>query len=128
MIQVSVGNGTVSVESDGPERDELGGYRQRYTYTIAANGWEYVGNDIYSGVGAEIDERDALGTLLSFLGACGESRQYRDRNGYGGENVDLFPEYVGQWCEDYSDDIGMLAYELEQDPDDIAQAHDGCDW
>ncbi len=26
MIQASVGNGTVSVESDGPERDALGGY------------------------------------------------------------------------------------------------------
>ncbi len=111
----TVGNGTVSVSHDGPERDELGGYRQRYTYTIAANGWEYVGNDIRSGVSAEIDEPGMLGTLLGFMGACAESRQYRDRNGYDGENVDLFPEHVGQWCEDYSDEIGLMAYELDPD-------------
>ncbi len=115
MIQASVGNGTVSVESDGPERDALGGYRQRYTYTIAANGWQYVGNDIRSGVGAEIDEPGMLGTLLSFMGACAESREYLARTGTGGDCVDLFPEHVGQWCVDYSDDIGMLAYELDPD-------------
>jgi hypothetical protein len=117
VIQVSVGNGTVSVESDGPalEPGRLGGYRQRYTYTITANGWEYVGNDIYSGVGAEIDEPGMLGTLLSFMGACAESREYRTRNGYGGEHVDLFPEHVGQWCEDYSDDIAMVGWEYDTD-------------
>ena len=109
MIQVSVGNGTVSVESDGAEYDG-GGYRQRYTYTIAANGWEYVGNDIYSGVGAEVDETGMLGTLLSFMGACAESRQYPD-----GENSDLFPEHVGQWCEENSEDIGMVGWEYDPD-------------
>jgi hypothetical protein len=115
VIEASVGNGTVSVSHDGPERDALGGYRQRYTYTIAANGWEYVGNDIRSGVGADVDESGMLGTLLSFMGACAESREYLARTGTGGDNADLFPEHVGQWCEDYSDDIGMLAYELDPD-------------
>ncbi len=118
MIEASVGNGTVSVSHDGPERDALGGYRQRYTYTIAANGWEYVGNDIYSGVSASVDEPGMLGTLLSFMGACAESRQYRDRNGYGGDCSDLFPEHVGQWCVDYSDDIGMVGWEYDPDRTD----------
>lgn len=116
MIEVSVGNGTVSVEYDGQSWDPetgLGAWRRQYRYVITANGWQYVGNDIQSGVGAEIDEPGMLGTLLSFMGACAESRQYRDRNGYGGENVDLFPDYVGEWCEDYSDELGMLAWEIE---------------
>ncbi len=116
MIQVSVGNGTVSVEYDGQYWDTetgLGAWRRQYRYVITANGWQYVGNDIRSGVGAEIDEPGMLGTLLGFMGACAESRQYPD-----GEHSDLFPDHVGQWCVDYSDDIGMVGWEYDPDRTD----------
>lgn len=115
MIQVSIGNGTVSVEYEGLSPNEYGGYRRRYRYVITANGWQYVGNDIESGVSASVDEPGMLGTLLSFLAACVESRQYRDRNGYGGENSDLFPDHVAEWAETYSDEISLAAYELDPD-------------
>jgi hypothetical protein len=52
------------------------------------------------------------------MGACAESREYRTRNGYGGENADLFPGHVGQWCEDYSDDIAMVGWEYDTDRTD----------
>ena len=58
--------------------------------------------------------QDAFGAMLSFLGACAESRAYAQRHGKDamqGENSDLFPENVGQWAEENSDEIAMLGYE-----------------
>lgn len=57
-----------------------------------------------------------LGALCAFLGACAESRKYALHR-YGdpmeGENSDLFPGNVGEWAEMHSDELGMLAFELE---------------
>lgn len=52
-----------------------------------------------------------FGAVLSFLGACAESRNYR---GGRGENADLFPEAVGAWTEEHSDEIGMLGCWVEE--------------
>lgn len=60
--------------------------------------------------------QSGFASLLSFLGACAESRAYGTRkNGdpMSGENSDLFPPYVGEWAESVSDEIGMLAFEIE---------------
>jgi hypothetical protein len=113
MIDLSIGNGVVTVEYDGRRADESGGYRRQYLYTVTVPdaGWQYVGNDLHSGVGAEVDERGTLGVFLSFLSACVESRQY----GGGGENTDLFPDYVGAWAETYADDIAMAAWDFDPD-------------
>ena len=110
MIEYTIGNAVVTIDFDGFVRDELGGNRCQYTYTITANGWQYVGNDLHSGVASSPDEIDAAATLFGFLGACAESRTY---NGGTGENADLFPDYVGEWAVENSDEIGMLEYELE---------------
>lgn len=101
MFTAQIGNGTIRIDSDGRVW-EAGGYRQQYTYTITADGWEYVGNDLHSGVGDNVDEEKMLRTLCGFLSACVESRQYP-----GGENTHLFPEHVGAWAEQYSDEITM---------------------
>ena len=55
-----------------------------------------------------------FGALLSFLGACAESRAYATRTGRTGENADLFPDNVGEWAESCLDEISMLAYEIEE--------------
>lgn len=55
-----------------------------------------------------------FGALLSFLFACAESRQYATRTGREGESADLFPENVGQWAEENSDEISMLGVEIEE--------------
>ena len=57
-----------------------------------------------------------LWDLCSFLGACAESRAYATRlhgDPMQGENSDLFPEHVGEWAEMHSDELGLLAYDLE---------------
>lgn len=111
-----VNGDTVTVWHDGRDYSpEDSGYRQRYGYRIVANGWEYVGNDIRSGCSAPVDVSDAARTLFAFLGACAESRSYRDRNGYGGENADIFPEHVGTWAESNSDELSMLSINPAED-------------
>lgn len=55
--------------------------------------------------------------VLSFMSACAESRRYATRNGKSameGENSGLFPDNVGELCEQFSDEIGMLAFEIEE--------------
>lgn len=52
--------------------------------------------------------------LLSFLSACAESRAYAAHTGREGENADLFPDNVGQWAEENSDEISCLACEIEE--------------
>lgn len=114
-MTIAVGDGTVSVWHEGPDYcPDDRAYRQRYAYRITADGWEYVGNDIHSGCNAEPDVKSALATLLNFLGACAESRAYGARNGYDGENADLFPDHVGEWAETNSDEISCAAIELEE--------------
>lgn len=105
MITKTISDATVSVEHDGnPWHAEDRGHRQQYKYVITTPQWEYVGNDINSGVGADPDEESALQTLASFLTACAESRSYG-----GGENAEIFPDHVGAWAEANSDELSMLS-------------------
>lgn len=108
MFTQTIGDAIITVSYDGPRVDSMG-TRNGYHYVITTTDWQYVGNDLSSGVGAAIDVEDAARVLFSFLLACAESRGYRERNGYGGENADLFPGHVGRWAEENSDEIGLLS-------------------
>lgn len=69
------------------------------------------------------DERflqDGFSAIMSFLGACAESRSYAERRGKDaseGENSGLFPESVGQWAQLHSDEIAMLDCEITEGAD-----------
>lgn len=98
----------ITVWSDGTDYDPSdAGERQRYTYRIATAQWSYTGNDIRSGVGAEVDTADALRTLCSFLGACAESGEHAR------ENASLFPPHVRDWAQQNDDEIAMASMEEE---------------
>lgn len=115
METFNVNGATVTVWHDGRDYSpQDSDYRQRYGYRIIADGWEYVDNDIRSGCSDPVDVADAARTLFSFLTACAESRSYRVRNGYGGENADLFPEHVGAWAEANSDELSILSINPEE--------------
>lgn len=91
------------------------------TAHIDAPGIDYSDSTMRPGLSGRTgapEERIAacLGAFLSFLGACAESRSYGARmhkDPMRGENSDLFPDEVGEWAEMHSDEIGMLACELE---------------
>ena len=109
MFTQTIGDTAITVDYIGKAFEPGGSWRRNYGYSIVTSEWRYDGNDIHSGVGAAIDVEDAARVLFSFLSACAESRDYRDSNGSGGENAELFPEHVGQWAQDNSDDITMLS-------------------
>lgn len=115
MSTYSIAGATVSVDHIGRDYSpEDRDYRQRYSYSIVTDAWRYDGDDIRSGCSAPVNVDSAAETLFSFLGACAESREYRERTGRGGENAELFPEHVGSWAEEHSDEIAMLACELSE--------------
>lgn len=61
--------------------------------------------------------QDGFASILSFLSACAESRSYAERRGkepMEGENSDLFPDNVGQWAQEFSDEISMLELEITE--------------
>lgn len=63
-------------------------------------------------------------SILAFLGACAESRSHAERQGkpaMDGENSDLFPENVGAWAQQMSDEISMLEYEIEESDKDLLE-------
>lgn len=112
MYTERIGSGAITVECIGSDpRFDL---RQQYRHTIATSEWAHTGDDIHTG-GNEPDEEEASVALLSFLGACAEARDYRDRAHRGGliEHADLFPEYVGAWAQAHAADISMRAADDE---------------
>ncbi|SKK38881.1 hypothetical protein [Mycobacteroides abscessus] len=109
----TIDSATVKVWHDGADREPgESGFRQRYGYSITTPDWEYVSNDLRSGVGADADTEHLSRDLLGFLYACAESRKYFAEFGVG-ENVDLFPEHVGQWAESVSDELSILSADPE---------------
>jgi hypothetical protein len=104
---VSVAGATISIEPTR-NRDHYGKPEWRW-YVDLPDGREFDGAELY-GWG---DAGAMLETLLSFLGACGESVNYRDRTGRGGDNAELFPPSVADWCGQYSDELSAAAFDCE---------------
>ena len=109
---IKVGKVTISIEADGKTSDG----RIRWKYYLDGKDWEYENNDLKSGVGGG-SLQDAFASLLSFLSACGESIAYGRRSGTPGDNANLFPPHVGEWADQYSDELSMLECELEENPE-----------
>ena len=111
-----VGGATIQVEYAG---SKLG--RTVYRWTIdLPDGSTHTGDDLSSGVGGGTIQ-EGFSSLVSFLSACGESVNYRDRTGRTGESADLFPGPVAEWAGAHSDDLGMLCCELDENPDLIQE-------
>lgn len=109
LPSVRVGDATVGIEyAAKPPRG-----RVTYRYVLDfADGTEYTAEDIQSGTqGGTL--REGMESLLSFLCACGES----SRPGYAGENADLFPLAVAEWCHQNSDEIWSAKVWIEESPE-----------
>ena len=83
------------------------------------NRQQWSATDLSGGCGREPSEREMLGTLLSFLGAAIESREYRERYPISAESIDdssesLFPREMVDWACEHSDDITMASIEIEE--------------
>jgi hypothetical protein len=78
--------------------------RDLCTFELMTPAFTYVDDNMRSGVGGS-GTVDKFETFLSFMSACGESRNYRDAAGRMGDNANLYPEHVGEWIVDNLSDI-----------------------
>jgi hypothetical protein len=115
---VAIGKSTISIEySDNPGDDMRERYRYFLDLELDGKRIEYTADDIQSGNGCNNSLQDGLESLLAFMGACGESYAYamrQDTELSDTENGELFPKNVAEWCYINSDELSMVAAELEE--------------
>lgn len=100
---VTVGDSVISIHPIGAERWEY--------WIDMPDGKSHHGDDL-RGRG---DARAMMVSLLGFMGACGESYAYNMRTGKRGENLDLFPPDVAEWCYLNNDELSVIADELDNE-------------
>jgi len=116
---VRVNGAFVSIEYS-PRPGDRGRTRYRYHIDLPGHKGKYTGDDLQSGrQGGNLQE--GLESLLCFLGAYGESVSYHERTESKGENADLFPAHIGEWCAENSDELTMLELELSEAPGAIQE-------
>lgn len=124
MVTRQAGALSLALWHDGAEPDELGGFRHRYAYRIADTQRPGIpphdGRDIYSGVGDDVDTTRSMGTLVTLLSASGEAYRYEMDHPGDSENRDLFPGWVPEAAYMNSDQLTMLAIDLEN-PSDLEE-------
>lgn len=107
---VRVGNATISLSHI--KRENSG--RDCYSYHIDTPEFEHEGDDLRTGCQGG-GYQDAMKSLLSFLSAAAESYRYHMFHRKSeDDDPDSFPPEVMEWCYQNSDELQMLALELEE--------------
>lgn len=121
MAGVRIGDAFISI-GQGKRNSE--GRTQYGVFIDLPDGTEHEVTYLHSGCqGGEI--QDGMASLLSFLSAAGESYAYamrQGKDGMTGENSDLLPQAVTEWAYQNSDEISLLALEIEETPNLITKA------
>jgi hypothetical protein len=116
LPEIRVADATISIEYGDWTADG----RQGYRYYIDGPGLSHEGDDLSSGCGGGT-LLEGLRSLLSFLGACGDSIKWTRPSEEPGEHADLFPPEVAEWCGDNADELAYMSYELEETKDAIQE-------
>lgn len=114
-----IDDGTLSLEYVRTDRDG----RDVYRWYVDIPAGEFSAADIRSGCqGGSVQEM--FRSLLSFLSAAGESLRYCEgqrREPDDDDNASMFPRPVTEWARYNSDELGMLAIEIDETPDLIVE-------
>ena len=86
--------------------------RDRATFLLATPEFEYVDDQMRSGVGGFQSTVGIFESFLSFLSAAAESLRYRIVTGVKGEIEDLLPHHVNVWAAYNKDAIEMAICEI----------------
>ena len=113
---VKIGAAYLSIEY-GPWKEG----RRTYRVYLDTPTFSYTDDTLTSGIGGG-NLQEGLRSCLAFMGGCGESINYQARTGRAGENADLYPSHVAEWCADNDDEISMLGYELEENENLIVKS------
>ena len=112
MPGLQIGNATIRLGYGARSSDNRMVYQ---CWIDLPDGTEHEITDLRSGRGGG-DIQDGIASLLSFLRAAVESRYWRVRTGHKGTTEYLFPPAVVDWATENSDELAMLACELEEAP------------
>lgn len=94
----------VTVWCDGRDYDpSLEGYKPIYSYQIKTSEWSYIANDIRGGLNEVPNLYAASQSLFAFLYTCCTSSDVEDHL--------MFPDYVREWGNDFTDEFSMLSLE-----------------
>lgn len=86
--------------------------RDRATFLLVTPEFEYVDDQMRSGVGGFRGTVEIFESFLSFLEAAAESIRYHIVTGVRGENEDIFPHHVNVWAAYNKDAIDMAICDI----------------
>lgn len=118
LVARQAGSLHLALWHDGTTPDEHGGYRQRYAYRITdatrPGTVPHDGRDIHSGVRAAADTTAQMSSLVAYLSAAADAYRHQMSNPLSApENLNLFPAWVTEAAYLNSDELSVLADELE---------------
>lgn len=105
---IKIGDGTLHL-TDVQVAEEG---RDRATFLLVTPEFEYVDDQLRSGVGGFHNTVEVFEAFLSFLSAAAESLRYHIVIGVKGENEDLFPHHVNVWAAYNKDAIDMAICDI----------------
>lgn len=104
---IKIGDSTLSFTDEYVGEEN----RDQCEFTLQTPDFVYVDNNMRSGVGGS-GTVDKFETFLSFLSACAESCNYRQRTGQRGDNQDLYPPHVAAWAVENLNDIDCTRMDI----------------
>ena len=106
---IKIADCTISVDCVGASPDNRLVFR---CYFDRPGKRTFIDDNLRSGCAARYDSakiRTTFASLISFLSAAVESRQYRERTGRTGENENLFPGFVVRFFDEHSAELDSLS-------------------
>jgi len=113
---LKIGDATISMEDVGLTSDG----RTIYHYWIDGPNFAYENDDLKSGIGNG-NLQGGFASLLGFLGSDAEKYRYNMRSQYLADDYSFDSASVVEWACQNSDEISMLALEIEETPNLIKE-------
>lgn len=86
--------------------------RDQATFLLVTPEFEYVDDQLRSGVGGFQSTVGIFESFLGFMQAAIEGAEYEERTGYHSDNADLFPRHVVEWALEHRDAIEMAICDI----------------
>ncbi len=86
--------------------------RDQATFLLVTPEFEYVDDQLRSGVGGFQSTVGIFESFLGFVQAACESAEYEERTGYQSENSGLFPKHIVEWALEHKEAIDTAICEI----------------
>ncbi len=86
--------------------------RDQATFLLVTPEFEYVDDQLRSGVGGFQSTVGIFESFLGFVQAACEAAEYEERTGDQSENSGLFPKHIVEWALEHKDAIDMAICDI----------------